>query len=153
LNQDFKELLHLFAEHEVEYLIAGGYAVVHHAQPRYTKDLDLWINPSAGNSQRIGKAFMKFGVPLVEVTLEDFASDGLQFMIGIEPNAIDFLTTIPGLAFSDAWVNRVVDESLGFPVFYMSKPDLITAKLASGRQVDLADVEELRRSDEARKRK
>lgn len=92
---------------------------------------------------------MKFGVPLVEVTLEDFASEGLQFMIGIEPNAIDFLTTIPGLSFSDAWENRVVDESFGFPVFYISKPDLIAAKIASGRQVDLADVEELRRSEKS----
>ena len=153
MNQDFKELLHLFAEHEVEYLIAGGYAVVHHAQPRYTKDLDLWINPSAENSQRVGRAFMKFGVPLVEVTLEDFASEGLQFMIGIEPNAIGFLTTIPGLSFSDAWRNRVVDESFGFPVFYISKPDLIAAKIASGRQVDLADVEELQRSDKLKTRK
>jgi hypothetical protein len=147
LNQDFRELLQLFAEHNVEYMIVGGYAVTHHAQPRYTKDLDLWIHPSEENAERLGRVFARFGMPLVEVTLDDFASEGLQFMIGIEPNAVDFLTTLPGLAFPAAWKHRIVDESFGFPVIFLGLSDLIQAKITSGRPLDLADVEELRRAN------
>ncbi len=152
LNQDFKELLQLFAEHSVEYLIAGGYAVIHHTQPRYTKDLDLWIKPSPDNAKLLAVAFQKFGVPLVEVTLEDFESDGLQFTIGIQPNAIDFLTTIPGLTFAEAWKNRVTDDTLGFPAFYINLDDMIVAKTVAGRPTDLADIEELQRAKKIKSR-
>lgn len=152
LNQDFKELLQLFAEHSIEYLIAGGYAVIHHTQPRYTKDLDLWIKPSPDNAKRLAVAFRKFGVPLVEVTLEDFEQAGLQFTIGIQPNAIDFLTCIPGLNFDEAWKNRAADDTLGFPTFYISLDDMITAKNTAGRLSDLADVEELERAKKIQSR-
>lgn len=152
LNQDFKELLQLFAEHSIEYLIAGGYAVIHHTQPRYTKDLDLWIKPSSDNARRLAVVFHEFGVPLVEVTLADFESEGLQFTIGIQPNAIDFLTSIPGLDFAEAWKNRAADDTLGFPTFYISLEDMITAKAAAGRLADLADIEELERAKQIKSR-
>ena len=106
MNQDFKDLLRLFARHGVEYLVVGGYAVMHHAQPRYTKDLDLWIHPDVDNANRVSKALRDFGVPLIEVTQDDFAQQGLQFMIGVPPCAVDFLTTVEGLSFSEAWKAR-----------------------------------------------
>ncbi len=152
MNQDFKELLQIFAELEVEYLVAGGYAVIFHTQPRYTKDLDLWIKPSRENARRIQKAFFKFGLPLVEVTATDFESEGLQFSIGVEPCCLDFLTTIPGLVFETAWKNRVTDESLGFPIHYVGMFDMKSAKITAGRLVDLADIEELERAEKVRSR-
>ncbi len=152
MNQDFKELLQIFAELEVEYLVAGGYAVIFHTQPRYTKDLDLWIKPSPENAKRIQKAFLKFGLPLVEVTAADFESEGLQFSIGVEPCCLDFLTTIPGLDFDAAWQSRVTDETLGFPVHYVGMSDMKTAKKTAGRLVDLADIEELERAEKVRTR-
>ena len=139
----------MFAELDVEYLVAGGYAVIYHTQPRYTKDLDLWIKPSRENSRRIQKAFLKFGLPLVEVTATDFESEGLQFSVGVEPCSLDFLTTIPGLCFDQAWPNRITDHSMGFPVHYVGMSDLKTAKKTAGRLVDLADLEELDRIDKA----
>jgi hypothetical protein len=147
LNQDFKELLQVFAELDVEYLVAGGYAVIFHTQPRYTKDLDLWIKPSPENAKRIQKAFYKFGLPLVEVTATDFESEGLQFSVGVEPCSLDFLTTIPGLLFDEAWHNRIIDESFGFPVYYVGIHDMKIAKKTAGRLVDLADLEELERAE------
>jgi hypothetical protein len=143
MNQDFKDLLRLFAEHDVEYLVVGGYAVMHHAQPRYTKDLDIWIRPDAGNAGRVAQALRKFGVPLTEVTPDDFAQQGLQFMIGIPPCAVDFLTTVEGLDFPTAWESRSMSVVDGIPVCYLSLRDLIEAKKATGRPQDLADLDEL----------
>lgn len=145
MNQDFKDLLRLFAEHGVEYLIVGGYAVMHHAQPRYTKGLDLWIRPEIGNSKKVAKALTAFGVPLTEVTAEDFANEGLQFMIGVPPCAVDFLTTVEGLDFESAWGSRVAHEVDDVPVLYLSLRDLISTKQTVGRAQDLADIEELNR--------
>jgi hypothetical protein len=149
MNQDFKELLQVFAELDVEYLIAGGYAVIFHTQPRYTKGLDLWIKPSPENAKRLQRAFYKFGLPMVEVSVDDFAQEGIQFSVGVEPCCLDFLTTIPGLAFDEAWRNKVTETSLGFPVHYVGMKDMKTAKRTAGRLVDLADIEELERAEKA----
>src|SRR6478752_1482529 len=97
MNSDFKDLLRIFAEHHVEYLIVGAYAVIHYTQPRYTKDIDLWIKPSKENAARVARAFHEFGLPLIEVTQDDFAHPGLQYVVGASPCQIDFLTSLPGL--------------------------------------------------------
>ncbi len=148
MNSDFKDLLHLFAEHEVRYLVVGGYAVSHHAQPRFTKDLDLWIEPSCENAARVSSALREFGIPLIEVTESDFAQEGLQFAVGMPPSQLDFLTTVPGLAFGDCWPSRNLAEIDGILVSYLSKPALIIAKKTAGRAQDIADLEELERTDQ-----
>ena len=81
MNSDFKELLQIFNEQEVEYLVVGGYAAIHYSQPRYTKDLDIWIRPSKENALRIADAFTKFGLPMHDFTLDDLADKGFQFFI------------------------------------------------------------------------
>ena len=146
MNSDFKELLQTFNEENVRYLVVGGYAVIHHSQPRYTKDLDIWVEPTKENARNVAKAFLKFGLPMHEVTQEDFASPGTQFFIGVPPCAFDFLTTIPGLVFSDAWKNRVQSNENGVPIWYLGKSDLIAAKKTAGRLQDLADIEEIERA-------
>ena len=145
MSPDFKELLQLFDAHEVEYLIVGGYAVIRYTQPRYTKDIDLWIRPSAENARKVARAFREFGIPLVEVTEEDLATEGLQYVVGIPPNAIDFLTTVKGLDFDAAWANRKTFETAIGRLSYVSPPDLVVSKKAVGRHQDLADVEEILR--------
>jgi hypothetical protein len=147
MNSDFKELLQTFNEESVRYLVVGGYAVIHHSQPRYTKDLDVWVEPSAENADRIARAFLKFGLPMEGISKHDFATDKFQFYIGVPPCAFDFLTSISGLQFARAWSNRTTDDSEGFPIWYLGKADLITAKQAAGRPQDLADLDELRRAD------
>ncbi len=146
MNSDFKDLLRSLHACEVRYLVAGGYAVIHHSQPRYTKDIDVWLEPSSENARKLMHAFRQFGIPMVGVTQDDFASPGTQFNLGVAPSQIDFLTTIPGLDFQKAWVNRVVSEENDFPIYYLGKADLITAKKTAGRPQDLADLDELRRT-------
>jgi hypothetical protein len=147
MNSDFKDLLCLLHEEKVEYLVAGGYAVIYHSQPRYTKDLDIWIKPSAENANRLMRVFAKFGIPLIGLHEEDFASVGTQFSLGAEPNQIDLLTVIPGLAFDQAWETHVTTEAEGFPIYYLGKEALIVAKKTAGRLQDLADIEEMERTE------
>ncbi len=146
MNSDFKDLLRSLHECDVRYMVAGGYAVIHHSQPRYTKDIDIWIEPSPENALRLMKAFGLFGIPLIGVTQEDFATPGTQFSIGVPPCEIDFLTTIPGLEFEAAWPHKATSMEHDFPVLYLGKSDLIQAKQVAGRRQDLADIDELHRA-------
>ncbi|MGJ8697539.1 MAG: DUF6036 family nucleotidyltransferase [Verrucomicrobiaceae bacterium] len=147
MNSDFKELLQVFNAHEVKYLIVGGYAAIHYSQPRYTKDLDLWIEPSLENARKIAKAFHVFGLPIEGFKIEDMADTGFQFFVGCPPCAFDFLTSILGLEFSSAWEKRVASTEDDIPVWYVSKEDLVIAKKAVSRDQDLKDIEEIERAD------
>jgi hypothetical protein len=147
MNSDFKDLLRILGECNVRYLVVGGYAVIHHSQPRYTKDIDIWLEPTPENSRNLMRAFLSFGIPMHGVAQDDFATPGTQFSLGVAPCIIDFLTTIPGLEFQLAWENKVTSSENDFPVHYLSKSDLIMAKRTAGRLQDLADIEELQRAD------
>jgi hypothetical protein len=149
MNSDFKELLQTFNAFEVEYLVIGAYAVIRYTQPRYTKDLDLWIGPSPENAERVIKAFNAFGIGLFGgVEKDDFAHPGLMFSVGVPPVRIDFLTSVPPLEFEGCWARRnTVGNDHGFPIHYLSKSDLLIAKQSAGRLQDLADIEEIQRTD------
>lgn len=148
MNSDFKDLLRIFAEEQVEYLVVGAYAVIHYTQPRYTKDIDLWIRPSVENASRVARAFRRFGIPLVEVTQDDFAHEGLQYVIGVPPCQVDFLTSLPGAPdFVTAWNSRATATGEGISIHFLGKADLIAAKQTAGRLRDLADIEEIHRID------
>lgn len=149
MNSDFKELLQTFVEFEVEYLVIGGYAVIRYTQPRYTKDLDIWLRPSEANAKRVMRAFLKFGIGIFGgVTMDDFSRPGLMFSVGAPPVRIDFLTSVPPLEFEDCWARRdTLANGSGFAIHYLSKADLIVAKQNAGRLQDLADIEELQRAD------
>lgn len=150
MNSDFRELLQALNEFEVEYLVIGGYAVIRYTQPRYTKDLDLWIGPSTDNAERVIRAFNKFGIGLFGgVEKDDFAHPGLMFSVGVPPVRINFLTSVPPLEFESCWERRVTSvNDNGFSIHYLSKPDLIIAKQTAGRLQDLADIEEIQRVDQ-----
>jgi hypothetical protein len=144
---DFKELLSLFNAHSVKYLVVGGYAVSFHAQPRATKDLDLFIKADPANANATYAALSSFGAPLTGIAVRDFADPGKFIRFGREPVAVDILPGIDGVNFDEAWSRRVegvIDAKSGLTVFFISKIDLIASKLAAGRMRDLADVEEIR---------
>ena len=146
MNSDFKDLLQILGECEVRYLVAGGYAVIHHSQPRYTKDIDIWLEATPENARKLMRAFLVFGIPMHGVTQDVFATPGTQFNLGVAPCEIDFLTTIPGLEFHSAWKNKVTSMENDFPIHYLGKSDLIRAKQTAGRLQDLADIDELHRA-------
>lgn len=140
----YKELLQLLNEFEVEYLIVGGFAVMKYGEPRYTKDLDVWVNNSAQNSDRVVAALKKFGAPLEHdgISAETFTEKQVVYQIGIAPVRIDILTGITGVEFSDAWKKRVASTFFGVPVHFISLDDLTTNKQALGRSSDLKDLKQ-----------
>lgn len=141
VNSDFSDLLRIFNDNGVRYLVIGGYALIQYAEPRYTKDLDLWISTEAANAQAVYRALSEFGAPLAGLTENDFAEEGFFYQMGVPPVRIDILMGIPGPKFEDAWERRVIVEFDGLPIFFVSKADLLTAKRASGRPQDLLDAD------------
>ena len=147
----YNELLRTLNELEVEYLVVGGYAVMKYTEPRYTKDLDVWVRNSPRNSTRLYHALAKFGAPLRHdgVTPETFTKDSVVYQIGVAPVRIDISTHIDGVTFDAAWQNRVQGSIFGVPVHFISLSDLIDNKRSTGRTTDLEHVKDLER--EARK--
>jgi predicted nucleotidyltransferase len=151
---DFKELLSVLNEKGVKYLVIGAYAVSIHAQPRATKDLDILVKPDPENATAIFAALTQFGAPLEGLTAADFAEKGPFFHMGREPIAVDVLTEILGVDFDDAWARRVeaVIDPNGLKANFISRDDLIAAKLASARPQDLADVDAIRKARQSSQR-
>jgi hypothetical protein len=152
MHSDFKELLSTFNAHRVKYLVVGAYAVSIYAQPRATKDLDILVKADTENARAVFAALAQFGAPLEGLTFADFAEPGPFFRMGREPVGVDVLTAIPGVEFDGAWqrrVENVVDEATNLRASFISRDDLIAAKLASGRPRDLADVDEMRKAEES----
>lgn len=143
MSRDFRDLLSEFNAHSVEYLIVGAHALAAHGHVRATKDLDVWVRPTAENATRVLEALGEFGAPLADLTVEDLTMPGVVFQIGVEPLRIDVLTSISGVAFDDAWKSRLSTNLLGVAVSALSREDLIRNKRVSGRLQDLADIERL----------
>ena len=141
-NPHYRELLQLLNELEVEYLIVGGFAVMKYGEPRYTKDLDLWVHNSAQNSERLVEALKRFGAPLEHdrISPETFTDKQVVYQIGVAPVRIDILTEITALGFIDAWRNKVAGTFFGVPVHFISLDDLVTNKRALGRDSDIQDL-------------
>ena len=153
MYQDYKDLLSAFRSHGVKYLVVGGFAVIYHSQPRFTKDMDLFIKADPANAKATHAALAEFGAPLKGIRPEDFAERGSFFRFGHDPHSFDILPDIPGVDFEAAWERRVedlIDPKSGLKAFFISSPDLIASKLASGRLQDLADAEAVQKAAEAR---
>lgn len=148
VNSDFSELLKIFNDNNVRYLVIGGYAFIQYAEPRYTKDLDLWISTDKANAQAVYCALSEFGAPLTGLTENDFAEEGFFYQMGVPPVRVDILMGISGLAFEDAWQRRIEIKFDGLPVFFISKSDLIITKRASGRPQDVRDADLLSKTDD-----
>ena len=144
MGEDLKDLLRAFNAHAVKYLVVGGYAFGVHAEPRATKNLDLFIQPTQENSEAVFRALAQFGAPLEGLGPADFM-DGTIFQIGQPPARVDILQQIDSISFVEAWVNRIEGRVDGeVPAVVLSKEDLIRNKVASGREQDLLDVKKLR---------
>ena len=149
-NPNYKELLQCLNVFEVRYLIVGGYAVMKYTEPRFTKDLDIWLESSPDNSVRVFDSLKKFGAPLEsdKIAPETFTRQDVTYQIGIAPVRIDILTGITGVEFSDAWAGRVAGSIFGVPVHFIPLRELIANKQATGRSSDLEQLEHIRRKAE-----
>lgn len=147
VNSDFSDLLRIFNDHNVKYLVIGGYAVVQYAEPRFTKDLALMISTDSENAEAVYRALKEFGAPLAGLTPKDFSEEGFFFQMGVPPVRVDILMGIPGVQFDKCWKRRVEVDFDGLKVLFISKEDLIISKRAAGRPQDLIDADLLSRED------
>jgi Nucleotidyl transferase of unknown function (DUF2204) len=143
MNRDFAEILRELSAAGADFLIVGAHALAAHGYVRATKDLDIWIRPSAENAQRVWRALTAFGAPLEALAIDDLTTPETVFQIGVDPIRIDFLTSIAGLEFEDAWQDRVTIDFGGSPLPFISRDDLIRNKRAAGRPQDLVDADAL----------
>jgi hypothetical protein len=143
MNQDYKDLLSAFHAHGVEYLIVGGYAVILHAQPRFTKDIDVFAD--AVNACATYAALADFGAALQGIRPEDFTDRQSFFRFGRDPYGIDILPDIPGVTFDAAWQNRVeilIDVKTGLKANFISADDLVDAIRKAASTLDPTDPDQ-----------
>jgi hypothetical protein len=143
LSRDFKEFIESLNANNVRYLVVGGYAVALHGYPRYTKDLDVWIEPKIQNANNVLNALTAFGFGSLDITADDFLEEGNIIQLGYPPNRIDLITSLKGLMFENCYPERVQVEIQGVLIDFIDIENLKTNKKATGRPQDLADLENL----------
>jgi hypothetical protein len=147
LSQDFKEFIESLNARDVRYLIIGGYALAFHGHPRYTKDLDVWIETTDENAGRLIQALKDFGFGSLELTEKDFTVEGPIFQFGYPPNRIDILTKADGVDFQSCYQTRVTADVAGTRIAVIDVEGLKKNKASTGRKQDLADLELLEDAD------
>ena len=145
MNSDFKDLLSIFNETGVRYLVIGGYALAEHVEPRYTKDLDIWLDNSQENAHLVIAALREFGAPLLDVTADDFEVPTTVYQMGLPPSRIDLLAGLSEMDFTDCWARRKVVSMGELSINYISAEDLLFNKERVGRPQDRIDAENLRK--------
>lgn len=144
MSQDFRDLFAAFNATGVKYLVVGAHAYSHYHKPRFTKDLDVWVEPTPENARRVATALAAFGAPDSFCAPEQFDRPGGTLQIGVEPVRIDVLTEIAGVSFEDGWANKVPGRFMDEAIFFLGLEDLIKNKSSTGRPRDLLDAEDLR---------
>ena len=143
LNQDYKEMLLTLLEGDVKFILVGAYALAALGFPRATGDMDIFIQPNEDNAERVYKALLKFGAPLQNITVEDFATSGTIFQIGVIPRRIDIINSIDGVTFEDAYNDKLIIEIESMSIPVLSKDNMIKNKTSTGRAKDKVDAETL----------
>ncbi|BFM40813.1 hypothetical protein [Synechocystis sp. LKSZ1] len=143
LNPDFKEFIQLLNANQVKYLIIGGYAVAIHGHPRYTKDLDIWLEMSPENADKIMIALDQFGFGSLGLSIQDFLTPDQVIQLGYPPNRIDLITTADGIDFKICYPSKTEIIVDNIPVHFIDLDNLKKNKKASGRLQDLADLDNL----------
>ena len=143
LSRDFKEFIESLNANNVRYLVVGGYAVALHGYVRYTKDLDVWIEPKIQDANNVLNALTAFGFGSLDITADDFLEEGNIIQLGYPPNRIDLMTSLKGLMFENCYPERVQVEIQGVLIDFIDIENLKTNKKATGRPQDLADLENL----------
>jgi len=144
IEGDFLEFVQICNKHNVKYLVVGGFAVSIYGYPRYTKDLDICVQMSEVNAEKLLRVIDEFGFSSLGLTKNDFLKPNFITQLGIEPLRIDILNDIDGVLFDEAWENRKMVKYDEVEVPFIGYNELLKVKLKAGRPQDIADVEKLK---------
>jgi hypothetical protein len=136
LRADFKDFLRVLNKREVKYLIVGGYAVMKYTEPFYTKDMDIWIEPTPENAKRAYEAIREFGAPMADLSVEDLSQQHIVFQFGMAPARVDVMTSIDAVSFVEAWNDRVQTNLDDIPIPIISLEHLKENKRSANRDTD-----------------
>jgi hypothetical protein len=144
-NDDFRDFLAALNEQQVRYLLVGGFSVILHGYSRTTGDMDIWVDRTAENYSKLQKAFHQFGMPLFDMTEQNFLShpEWDVFTFGVPPVAIDIMVKVKGLNFDNCYLNSIFFEDDDLKIRTIHKDNLIAAKKSAGRPKDLNDLENI----------
>ncbi|SDD83444.1 Nucleotidyl transferase of unknown function [Dyadobacter soli] len=145
LASDFEDFIKLLNKHAVEYLVVGGYAMAFHGRPRFTGDLDIWINISESNAEKMLVVLAEFGFSSLGYRKEDFLKENIINQIGYPPLRIDILTSIDGVTFSEAIVHKRIIDVDTIAIAFIGLNQLIANKKASNRPQDIQDIVSLQK--------
>jgi hypothetical protein len=146
VTDDWADFLVALLASGARFIVVGAHALAVHGVPRATQDLDVWVEPTRENAERVWEALIRFGAPLgdLDISQEDFVRPETVVQIGLPPNRIDVLTGITGVGdFDVAWAARTEHEVGGHTIPFLGRQTLVTNKRATGRLKDLADIEAL----------
>jgi hypothetical protein len=143
LTTDFRDFVALLNDLDVKYVLVGGYAVAWHGHPRFTKDIDFFVERSHANAERLLQVLDRFGFSSLGVTMEDLLEENTCLYFGHPPNRIDLINFADGLTFDEAWASREQGQVDQLRFFVANREVLIKNKRAAGRAQDLADVQKL----------
>ena len=146
ISQDYRDLFKVLNKHKVKYLIVGAYAVIYYTEPRFTKDMDIWVKADIKNANRLYNALKEFGAPLKAISPEDFTDNRLIYQIGVAPIRIDIIAGLSGISFDVAWENRVKSKYGDIVINVVGIKELIKLKKTTKRKQDLLDLDELIKS-------
>ncbi|NUM55665.1 MAG: hypothetical protein HUU46_18640 [Candidatus Hydrogenedentes bacterium] len=143
LNRDLKEFVELLNANGVDYTIVGAHALAFHGYSRFTGDIDILLQPSRENMERLISALREFGFGSLGYKPEDFLTAGEFVQLGVWPNRIDLLNEISGVTIDEIWKTRVKGNLSGIPVYFIARNEFLQNKRATGRGKDIVDIESL----------
>ncbi len=149
MNDDFRDLLAALVDAGATFLVVGAHALAAHGVPRATGDLDIWVDPTPENGERVWTALTTFGAPLADLDIRqaDFSTTDIVAQFGLPPYRIDVMTSISGMSFKEAWSDRLEGHLFGVPVSFLGRASFVRNKKASGRAKDLLDIRYLEGRD------
>ena len=150
ISSEYEDLFSTLNTYKIKYLVVGAHAVMFYSEPRFTKDLDVWIPASLNDPKRVYQALKAYGVPLKRMTAENFQDPTMMFQIGVAPVRVDILVQIPGVSVEEAWKHRKRSRYGKAAINILGLDELIKAKQAIGRPQDKLDLAKLRRRRKAR---
>jgi hypothetical protein len=147
LPPDWSEFIGLLIAQDARFLIVGAHALAANGRPRATQDLDIWVEPTRENAERVCRALHAFGFPALGEAVEAFCAPDQMVALGLPPLRIDVMTSISGVDFATAWTGRLTASFGEHPIGFLGRTQLIANKQASGRPKDLLDIALLEEGD------
>ncbi len=151
VSQDYEDLFSTLNACKIKYLVVGAHAVMFYTEPRFTKDLDVWIPAALNDPARVYEALKTYGAPLTKVTPDDFRDPKMILQIGVAPVRVDILTALIGVSVEAAWKRRKRSRYGKTLINILGLAELIKAKKAIGRPQDKLDLDHLLKRPKAKR--